>query len=134
LLRYRVAMIVLCMLLGAAWYRGPTEINGSVLLIILASSYVSATSVNDIADKKIDEINHPGYRGRPLVTGLVRSADLWVVFGVSSVLAVSLSLVVSPAVAGIMVLSVVIGVLCSLPPDGPVSALRRADYPERLPR
>ncbi len=57
LLRYRVAvMIVLFMLLGASWHRGPTAIDGSVLLMVLAlaSSYVSATSVNDIADKEID--------------------------------------------------------------------------------
>jgi 4-hydroxybenzoate polyprenyltransferase len=119
LLRYRVAvMIVLFMLLGAAWHRGPTAVDGSVLLIILAlaSSYMSATSVNDIADKEIDEINHPGDSGRPLVTGAARSADLWLVFGVSSALAVSLSLAVNLAAAGIMLSSVVIGVLYSLPP------------------
>jgi 4-hydroxybenzoate polyprenyltransferase len=120
LLRYRVAvMIVLFMLLGAAWHRGPTAIDGSVLLMVLAlaSSYVSATSVNDIADKEIDEINHPGDPGRPLVTGAAKTADLWAVFGVSGVLAVALPLLaIGPAAAGIMLLSVVIGVLYSLPP------------------
>jgi 4-hydroxybenzoate polyprenyltransferase len=119
LLRYRVAvMIVLFMLLGAAWHRGPTAIDGSVLLMVLAlaSSYVSATSVNDIADKEIDEINHPGDPGRPLVTGAAKIADLWVVFGASGVLAVALPLVIGTAAAGIMLLSVVIGVLYSLPP------------------
>jgi 4-hydroxybenzoate polyprenyltransferase len=119
LLRYRVAvMIVLFMLLGAAWHRGLVAIDASILLMILAlaSSYVSATSVNDIADKEIDEINHPGDRGRPLVTGAAKTTDLWAVFGVSSVLAVSLSLAVSSAAAGIMLASVVIGVLYSLPP------------------
>jgi 4-hydroxybenzoate polyprenyltransferase len=62
LLRFRVAvMIVLFMLLGAAWHRGLTSIDAPVLLMVLAlaSSYVSATSVNDIADREIDEINHP---------------------------------------------------------------------------
>ena len=118
-MRYRVAaMIVLFMLLGAAWHRGQTAIDGSVLLMVLAlaSSYVSATSVNDIADKEIDEINHPGDPGRPLVTGAAKTADLWVVFGVSGVLAVALPLAVGPDAAGIMLLSVVIGVLYSLPP------------------
>ena len=119
LLRYRVAvMIVLFMLLGAAWHGGLTAIDASVLLITLAlaSSYVSATSVNDIADRKIDEINHPGDRGRPLVTGTARTADLWLLFGASSILSVALALAAGPAEAGIMLLSVAIGALYSLPP------------------
>ena len=119
LLRFRVAvMIVLFMLLGAAWHRGLTSIDALVLLMVLAlaSSYVSATSVNDIADREIDEINHPGDRGRPLVTGAARTADLWVLFVVSSVLAVALGLAAGPRAAGIMLLSVVIGALYSLPP------------------
>jgi 4-hydroxybenzoate polyprenyltransferase len=119
LLRYRVAvMIVLFMLLGAAWHRGLTAIDAPVILTLLAlaSSYVSATSVNDISDREIDEINHPGDRGRPLVTGVARTADLWVLFVVSSVLAVALGLSAGPDAAGIMLLSVVIGALYSLPP------------------
>jgi 4-hydroxybenzoate polyprenyltransferase len=119
LLRYRVAvMIVLFMLLGAAWHRGLTIIEAPVLLmaLALASSYVSATSINDIADKEIDEINHPHDMGRPLVTGAAGITDLWVVFGVSGCLAVTLALAVGPAAAGIVLLSVVIGVLYSLPP------------------
>ena len=119
LLRYRVAvMIVLFMLLGAAWHSGLTSIDASVLLMILAlaSSYVSATSVNDISDKEIDEINHPGDKGRPLVTGAAGTADLWVLFGASSALAVTLALAAGPAEAGIMLLSVAIGALYSLPP------------------
>jgi len=119
LLRYRVAvMIILFMLLGAAWHRGLTSIDAPVLLMILAlaSSYVSATSVNDIADREIDRINHPGDKGRPLVTGAARTADLWVLFVVSSVLAVALGLAASPGAAGIMLLSVSIGALYSLPP------------------
>jgi 4-hydroxybenzoate polyprenyltransferase len=119
LLRFRVAvMIVLFMLLGAAWHGGLTSIDALVLLMVLAlaSSYVSATSVNDIADREIDEINHPGDRGRPLVTGAARTADLWVLFVVSSVLAVALGLAAGSGAAGIMLLSVVIGALYSLPP------------------
>jgi chlorophyll synthase len=119
LLRYRVAvMIVLFMLLGAAWHKGLTSIDAPVLLMILAlaSSYVSATSVNDIADREIDEINHPGDSGRPLVTGAARTADLWVLFVVSSVLAVALGLAAGPGAAGIVLLSVGIGALYSLPP------------------
>ena len=119
LLRYRVAvMIVLFMLLGAAWHGELTSIDALVLLMILAlaSSYVSATSINDLADREIDEINHPGDRGRPLVTGAAGTTDLWVLFGVSSVFAVALGLAAGPGAAGIMLLSVAIGALYSLPP------------------
>jgi 4-hydroxybenzoate polyprenyltransferase len=118
MLRYRVAvMILLFMLLGAARHGGPT-IGAPLLLMILAlaSSYVSATSVNDIADREIDEVNHPGDRGRPLVTGTASAGDLWTLFGVSSALAVALPLAVGPAAAGIMLLSVATGALYSLPP------------------
>ena len=119
LLRYRVAvMIVLFMLLGAAWQHDVAALGWPVVLAVLAlaSSYVSATSVNDIADREIDEINHPRDRGRPLVTGAAGPRDLWVVFGVASVLAVALPLAARPVVSGIMVLSLAIGVLYSLPP------------------
>jgi 4-hydroxybenzoate polyprenyltransferase len=119
LLRYRVAvMILLFMLLGAAWHRGLTTIDTPIFLMVLAlaSSYVSATSVNDISDREIDRINHPGDKGRPLVTGAAGTRDLWTLFGVSSVLAVVISLAVGPAAAGIMLLSVAIGVGYSLPP------------------
>ena len=119
LLRYRVAvMILLFMLLGAAWHGGLTTIDTPIFLMVLAlaSSYVSATSVNDISDREIDRINHPGDKGRPLVTGAAGTRDLWTLFGVSSVLAVVISLAVGPAAGGIMLLSVAIGVGYSLPP------------------
>jgi chlorophyll synthase len=119
LLRYRVAvMILLFMLLGAAWHGGLTTIDAPVLLMAfaLAASYVSATSVNDISDREIDRINHPGDRGRPLVTGAAGTTDLWTLFGISSVLAVALALAAGPKAAGIMLLSIVIGALYSLPP------------------
>jgi 4-hydroxybenzoate polyprenyltransferase len=119
LLRYRVAvMILLFMLLGAAWHGGLATIDTPIFLMVLAlaSSYVSATSVNDISDREIDRINHPGDKGRPLVTGAAGTRDLWTLFGVSSALAVVISLAVGPAAGGIMLLSVAIGVGYSLPP------------------
>ena len=119
LLRYRVAiMIILFMLLGTTQHSGFDGVGREVLFAILAlaSSYVSATSVNDVADREIDEINHPGDQARPLVAGTAGAAELWMVFGAASVLAVVLSLVISPGAAGIVMLSLVIGVLYSLPP------------------
>jgi 4-hydroxybenzoate polyprenyltransferase len=119
MLRHRVAaMILLFMLLGTAWHGGLTTVDVPVLLVALAlaSSYVCATSVNDISDREIDKINHPNDVGRPLVTGTAGKGDLWTLFGVSGVLAVALSFAAGPVAVGIMVLSVAVGVLYSLPP------------------
>jgi len=119
MLRYRVAvMIVLFSLLGAAWHGGLTEIGWPVvsMVLALASSYACATSVNDIADREIDRINHPKDAGRPLVTGAAEVRDLWLLFVIAGALAVGLPLTVGPLAAGIMALSVGIGVMYSMPP------------------
>ena len=121
MLRYRVAvMIVLFSLLGAAWHGGLTEVGWPVVstLLALASSYACATSINDIADREIDRINHPKDAGRPLVTGAAEVRDLWLLAVIAGALAVGLPLSVGPLAAGIMALSVGIGVMYSLPPVG----------------
>jgi 4-hydroxybenzoate polyprenyltransferase len=38
-------------------------------VLALASSYVAATALNDLADEQIDKVNHPRDAGRPLVDG-----------------------------------------------------------------
>ena len=119
MLRYRVAvMILLFALIGAAWHGGLTKIDWPIvsMVLALASSYVCATSINDIADREIDRINHPKDEGRPLVTGAAEVRDLWLVFGAAGALSVGLSLAIGPLPTGIMALSVLIGVLYSLPP------------------
>ena len=45
--------------------------------VSLAAGYVVATTVNDIADRDVDLINHPLDAGRPLVTGTATPRDLW---------------------------------------------------------
>ena len=119
MLRHRVAaMVLLFMLLGSAWHGGLRTLDAPVLLaaLALASSYVCATSVNDISDREIDEINHPGDAGRPLVTGTAGTRDLWALFGISGALALVLSFAAGAAACGVVFLSVAIGVLYSLPP------------------
>ena len=119
MLRYRVAvMIVLFALIGSAWHGELTEFGWpvAVMILALASSYVCATSVNDIADREIDLINHPNDEGRPLVTGTAEVRDLWLVFGSAGALTLILPLTVGLLPVGIMALSVLIGVLYSLPP------------------
>ena len=92
MLRYRVAaMVWMFMLLGAAFPAGLADFSFGYVwaTLALASSYVAATSVNDIADADIDRVNHPGDSGRPLVTGDARPRDLWLLHAAASVLALA---------------------------------------------
>ncbi len=120
LLRYRVAaMVVIFTLLGAASHDGLSSLHWSLVAGILAlmASYASATSVNDIADERIDAINHPGDHGRPLVIGLASKRDLWAVFSLSALAAVLLPLASGAiGVAALVATSVAVGVIYSLPP------------------
>ena len=79
MLRHRVAvMIWMFMLLAVAFHGGLAGLSWDLLFatVLLASSYVAATTVNDLADLPIDRVNHPGDRGRPLVTGEAVPAQL----------------------------------------------------------
>jgi len=78
LLRYRVAaMVALFMLIGAAHERA-LDLGAAHALAAaaLASSYVAATALNDLADEDIDRINHPRDAGRPLVEGTASRREL----------------------------------------------------------
>jgi 1,4-dihydroxy-2-naphthoate polyprenyltransferase len=91
MLRYRVAaMIALFLLLGAA-REGPLDLGLPYLLAVLAlaSSYVAATALNDLADEDIDKVNHPRDAGRPLVEGTADRRELLVLHVVASVAALA---------------------------------------------
>src|SRR5438034_10697184 len=90
MLRYRVAaMVALFMLLGAA-REGRLALGASYLFAAaaLASSYVSATALNDLADEEIDKVNHPRDSGRPLVEGWAGRGELHNLHLVAAALAV----------------------------------------------
>jgi 4-hydroxybenzoate polyprenyltransferase len=89
MLRYRIAaMVAMFMLLGAA-REGRIELGLRYVwaALALASSYVAATALNDLADEQIDKINHPRDAGRPLVEGTATRSDLLVLHVLASVLA-----------------------------------------------
>ena len=91
MLRYRIAaMVALFMLLGVA-REGRLEPGLRHLLaaLALASSYVSATALNDLADEAIDRVNHPRDAGRPLVEGWAGRRELFVLYLVAGVVAVA---------------------------------------------
>jgi len=94
MLRYRVAaMVVLFLLLGAAG-EGELRLGWRHLLaaLALASSYVSATALNDLADEEIDKVNHPRDAGRPLVEGWAVRQDLRILCRLAAVLALCLAI------------------------------------------
>jgi 4-hydroxybenzoate polyprenyltransferase len=91
MLRYRVAaMVALFMLLGVA-REGRLEPGLRHLLaaVALASSYVSATALNDLADEAIDRVNHPRDAGRPLVEGWAGRREVFVLHVVAGCVAVA---------------------------------------------
>ena len=119
MLRYRVAMMIwMFMLLGSAFQDGLLKLgwDHAWASIALGSSYVAATTVNDIADKSIDLINHPGDEGRPLVTGEATERDLYVVHSSAAALAIAAAAPIGWAAVGIMVASLLIGHAYSLGP------------------
>jgi len=90
MLRYRIAaMVVMFMLLGAAG-EGRVVLGARYLwaVLVLASSYVSATALNDLVDEPIDRVNHPRDAGRPLVEGTATRSDLRLLHAVAGGLTV----------------------------------------------
>jgi len=118
MLRYRVAaMVALFMLLGAA-REGPLELGADYLFaaIALASSYVSATALNDLADERIDKVNHPRDAGRPLVEGTATRGELRIL----SMLAAGLALLAATPLGvrgvGLLVVALVVSQVYSARP------------------
>lgn len=90
MLRYRVAiMLIIFFLLGCASHNKILNITFPFMLacIALLASYITATTINDIADRDIDAINHPKNKGRPLITGGATVSDLYKVHSIALIIA-----------------------------------------------
>ncbi|MDP9023359.1 MAG: UbiA family prenyltransferase [Actinomycetota bacterium] len=119
MLRYRVAaMIWTFLLLGAASFDGLASLDARYAwaALALAGTYVAATTVNDIADRDIDLVNHPRDRGRPLVTGAATVGDLVAVHAVGATVALLSAAVVGRAASAIVVASLLVGYVYSIGP------------------
>jgi 4-hydroxybenzoate polyprenyltransferase len=119
MLRYRIAaMVWMFMLLGAAARGGLEHISSDYLLaaIVLGASYVAATTVNDVADKDIDKVNHPNDHGRPLVTGEARERELYVLHVLAVCLALASAAPLGSTALALAGVSLAIGWIYSLPP------------------
>src|SRR3989338_1194043 len=119
MLRYRVAiMLLLFFLLGVAAHQELTNFSLDYLwaALALASSYVAATTMNDIADRKIDSVNHPTSKGRPLITGEATERDLYFVHLLAVAIVAVFALLIGVKAVIILALSLLVNYIYSLPP------------------
>jgi 4-hydroxybenzoate polyprenyltransferase len=118
MLRWRVAVTLWFFLLIGAAAQGPLRPDVALLLatLSLAASYVVATTVNDIADRDVDRINHPRDAGRPLVSGSATERDLWRTNAVAAPLALAAAAVAGGPLLAVSAVSLAIGYGYSLRP------------------
>jgi 4-hydroxybenzoate polyprenyltransferase len=118
MVRWRVAVTLWFFLLIGAAAQGPLRPGVAILFaaVSLAASYVVATTVNDIADRDVDRINHPRDPGRPLVTGSASERDLWRTNAIAAPLALATAAVAGGPVLAVSAASLVIGYTYSLRP------------------
>jgi 4-hydroxybenzoate polyprenyltransferase len=119
MLRYRVAaMVWMFMFLGAAFNGrlGNSVAELAWAALALASSYVAATTLNDVADRDIDRVNHPRDSGRPLVSGEACERDLLLLHVVASAMALTAAVPLGLAGVGLVAGSLVIGHVYSARP------------------
>jgi 4-hydroxybenzoate polyprenyltransferase len=118
MVRWRVAVTLWSFLLIGAAAQGPLRPSIALLLAAasLSASYVVATTVNDIADRDVDRINHPLDPGRPLVTGSASERDLWRTNAIAAPIALATAALAGAPVLGVSVASLLIGYAYSLRP------------------
>ena len=118
MVRWRVAVTLWSFLLIGAAAQGPLRPSIALLLAAasLSAGYVVATTVNDIADRDVDRINHPRDRGRPLVTGSASERDLWRTNAIAAPIALVTAAMAGGPILGVSAVSLVIGYAYSLRP------------------
>jgi 4-hydroxybenzoate polyprenyltransferase len=118
MLRWRVAATLWSFLLIGAAAQGPLRPTVALLFAAasLSAAYVVATTVNDIADRDVDRINHPRDPGRPLVTGAASERDLWRTNALAAPISLTAAAVAGAPVLAVAAASLVIGYAYSLPP------------------
>lgn len=118
MLRWRVAVMLWFFLLIGAAAQGPLRPGLALLLAAasLSASYVVATTVNDIADRDVDRINHPRDAGRPLVTGAASEGDLWRTNAIAAPLALATAALAGGPLLAVSSASLAIGYAYSLRP------------------
>ena len=110
-------MVAMFMLLGAV-RAGGGDLSWRLLwaALALASSYVAATALNDLADEAIDRVNHPRDAGRPLVEGTATRRDLQGLAPAAGVAALAAAVPLGVRGVAIVAVSLAIGAAYSARP------------------
>jgi 4-hydroxybenzoate polyprenyltransferase len=119
MVRYRVAaMAWMFLLLAAATRDGLADLGwrGAAAVLAVAASYVAATTVNDLADREVDAVNHPGDPARPLVTGAATERELWTLHAAAAGVALAAAVTLGGVAAAAVAVSLAVGWSYSLPP------------------
>jgi 4-hydroxybenzoate polyprenyltransferase len=120
MLRFRsVLVLVLFMLLSVALHTDSKLIAAPYIIagiVMLAFSYLCATCVNDLVDWKIDLINLKDNTERPLANGLASRKQLIILAVVGAVVSIGVGYSISTLLGVVMVVSIVLNTLYSLPP------------------
>ena len=119
MLRYRASILLLIFFLLSLAFNQKFfyfSFNHILAIIALFSSYVAATSINDIVDKNVDKINHPNTKDRPLISGIATEKDMYLIHFLGVIIALFCSLLISLKSFLIILISLFINYLYSVPP------------------
>lgn len=117
--RYRSTLtLVTFMLAGAVWHQGRSGLTTRLVLaaVALAATYASLTSLNDLADERIDRVNLRGHADRPLVAATASRRELTLLAVAAAMLAVACGALAGPLVGALVLASLVFYAQYSLPP------------------
>lgn len=119
LLKPRAAVTVLLFfLLGVAMGNGLSVFSYNYVFAIAAVllSYVSANSINDIFDRKIDEVNKQFLTAKPLLDKSNNDKDLYIIFWVAVIFSLLSTILVSYNLTLVIAVSILLSYLYSVPP------------------
>lgn len=119
MLRYRVALMLWTfLLLGAAATDGLASLGPRYgwAVLALGASYVTATTINDVADERIDRVNHPQDRGRPLVSGEATRRELLALHAGSAAVALLAAVPLGAASVAVIAVSLLVARAYSVGP------------------
>jgi 4-hydroxybenzoate polyprenyltransferase len=120
MLRLRTVLLILLFVAvgDAATKQSPSTFQPRLIVVFftLSAWYVFSTSVNDLADEAIDQVNLKGNLERPLANKRIGRAGLWRLALVACVVALTLSLLIGRQAIYLTTASLVLSYIYSQPP------------------
>jgi 4-hydroxybenzoate polyprenyltransferase len=117
--RYRSTLtLVTFMVAGFVWHQDRPGLTPGLLLaaLALAATYAALTSLNDLADERIDRVNLRGHTDRPLVAATASRRDLALLAAAMAAVGILCGALAGPLVGVLVLASVIFYAQYSLPP------------------